>query len=315
MTTDTSTTPRASRTPKSNDGRMPFMEHIRELRTRIIRALIAVVLGTIVGYLVHTRVIHLIENPVCQVKGLSGIGRPSSACPNGVLTIEGALSPVTVTFEVSIVVGLILACPVWSYQLWAFLAPALYKKEKRYALGFVFSAVPLFGAGVALCYWIFPAIMQVLLHTFTPSGISNNLPFQQFVGFFLRMVLVFGLSFELPLLVVGLNFIGLLSAKQLWRWWRIVVFIIFVFAAAAVPTGEPTGMTALAAPLCVLYFAAVGVAYLNDRRRARKDPNAGLSPDEASEIDLAPAVVSPARPLDDVDGGDGDTPGDYDDVS
>jgi sec-independent protein translocase protein TatC len=300
MTTDTSTTAKAARRPKNKDGRMPFMDHIRELRTRIIRSLIAVLVGTIVGFIVHNWVVHQISKPACSVTGVTGLGRPTAACPNGVLTLEGALSPVTVTFEVSIVVGIILACPVWSYQLWAFLAPALYKNEKRYALGFVFTAVPLFAAGVALCYSIFPTIMQVLLHTFTPHGIANVLPFQQFVGFFLRMVLVFGLSFEMPLLVVGLNFIGLLSAKQLWHWWRVVVFIIFVFAAAAVPTGEPTGMTALAVPLCVLYFAAVGVAYLNDRRRARIDPNAGLSPDEASDLDLRPAIIEQARPLDDV---------------
>jgi sec-independent protein translocase protein TatC len=292
---------------KNDDGRMPFMDHVKELRYRLIRSLLAVIAGIVVGYLIHNWVIGKIENPICHIAGIHGLGTPTAQCPNGVLTIEGALSPVTLTFKVSLVVGLIVACPVWSYQLWAFLAPALYKNEKKYALGFVGAAFPLFLAGVALCYWVFPAIMKVLLVGFTPGGISNNLPFENYLGFFLRMVLVFGLSFELPLLVVAMNLLGILSSQRLWHWWRPVVFIIFVFAAAAVPTGEPIGMTALAAPLCALYFAAVGIAALNDRRRARRaaaDPLSNLSPDEASDITLIQAPPEEAP-----------TVNDYDDVS
>jgi sec-independent protein translocase protein TatC len=288
----------ARRGKKNPDGRMPFMDHIRELRTRLLKSAIAVVLGMVVGFLVHNWVIHVVEHPVCHISGVHGIGVRTSQCPNGVLTLQGALSPITLTFKVSLVVGLVLAAPVWSYQLWAFLAPALYKNEKRYALGFVFSGVPLFFAGAALCYWIFPTILKVLLVDFTPGGLTNNLPFEQFVGFFLRMVLVFGLSFELPLLVLMLNFLGVLSAARLRHWWRIVVFMIFVFAAAAVPTGEPLGMTLLAAPLCLLYFLAIGIATLNDRRRAsRRAAEDDIDPDRASDLDLTPLPVPPVQRL------------------
>jgi sec-independent protein translocase protein TatC len=293
---------------KSDYGRMPFMDHVRELRQRLIKAMLAVIIGLVVGFLIHNWVIGKIENPICHISGIRGLGIRTPQCPNGVLTIEGALSPVTLTFEVSLVVGIIVASPFWSYQLWAFLAPALYKNEKRYAYGFVGTGVPLFLCGVGLCYWIFPTIMRVLLVTFTPGGISNNLPFQSYLAFFLRMVMVFGLSFELPLLVIALNLLGVVSAKRLWSWWRMVVFMIFVFAAAAVPTGEPIGMTALAAPLSGLYFGAVGIATLNDRRRARRaaaDPLNNLSPDEASDINLVQAP--PEEHIPDA--------GDFDDVS
>ena len=140
--------------------------------------------------------------------------------------------------------------------------------------------MPLFAAGAALCYLIFPTIMRVLLG-FTPKGVSN-MPLDTFISFFMRMVLIFGVSFEVPLIVVALNFTGVLSADRLKKSWRYVTFGIFIFAAAAVPTGEPLGMTALAAPMCLLYYGAIGIAVMNDKRRAARNINARLSPDEAS---------------------------------
>jgi sec-independent protein translocase protein TatC len=295
----------AGKTGRSADSaeRMPLMEHVRELRNRLVKAALAITLGAIAGFIERNHLVNVVANPICSIKGINGIGQRTSACPNGVLTLSGPTAGINLAFEIALFSGLVLASPVWLYQLWAFLAPGLYKKEKRYGLGFVAAAVPLFLAGAGLCYYFFPTIMRVLLTSFTPSATAVQLPADQLLVFFLRMIFVFGSSFVLPLILVLFNFIGLVSGERLRRWWRAVVMIIFVFSAIAVPTGDPIGMSVLAIPICVLYFAAVGVALLNDRRRAARRaaaPNAQLSPDEASDLDLSPASVEDATSLEDI---------------
>lgn len=297
--------------PKDPEGRMPLGDHIRELRTRLFRASVGIVLGAIVGWFVHEWVIQLLENTVCNDTSVHGVGQPTQQCKNGLVTITGPTAGLALSLKVSLMVGMLLASPVWLYQLWAFIAPGLHRNEKKYSLGFVAAGVPLFAAGAALCYTIFSTIMRVLLG-FTPKGVSNILPLDTFINFFLRMVLIFGVSFEIPLIVVALNFAGVLSAERLKKSWRYVTFAIFVFAAGAVPTGEPLGMTALAAPMCLLYYAAIGIAVLNDRRRAARNINAGLTPDEASNLDLSPVPVEQARPVEQVRRGFDD---DYDDLT
>jgi sec-independent protein translocase protein TatC len=283
--------------------RMPLMEHIRELRSRLVKAAATITLGAIAGFVLRNRLVNVVANPICSIKGVNGIGQPTSACPNGVLTLSGPTAGINLAFEIALFSGLVLASPVWLYQLWAFLAPGLYKKEKRYGIGFICAAVPLFLCGASLCYYFFPTIMRVLLTSFTPKSTAVQLPADQLLVFFLRMIFVFGSSFVLPLILVLFNFIGMLSGDRLRKWWRPVVMIIFVFSAIAVPTGDPIGMSVLAIPICVLYFAAVGIALLNDKRReARRlaSPNARLSPDEASDLDLSPAPVEQASSLEDI---------------
>ncbi|MEY9927644.1 sec-independent protein translocase protein TatC [Catenulispora sp. GP43] len=303
--------PKAVKVPKDPEGRMPLGEHIRELRTRLFRASVGIALGAIAGWFVHEWVIHELAHTVCDIKNVNGIGKPTKYCKNGLLTITGATAGLSVSLKVSLLVGLLLSSPVWLYQLWAFIAPGLHKNEKKYSIGFVSAAVPLFAAGAGLCYLIFPSIMKVLLG-FTPDVASNNLPLETFIGFFMRMVLIFGVSFEIPLIVVALNFTGVLSAERLKKTWRYVTFGIFIFAAAAVPTGEPLGMTALAAPMCLLYYTAIGIAVVNDKRRAARNINANLSPDEASDLDLSPVPVDQARPVEQVRRSFDD---DYDDLT
>ena len=306
--------PKASKASKDPEGRMPLADHIRELRTRLFRASLGVALGAVVGWLIHERVIHLLSKTVCTVHNIHGVGGsydPSKSCPNGVLTLSGATAGLSVSLKVALMVGLLLSSPVWLYQLWAFIAPGLHRNEKKYTLGFVGVAVPLFAAGAWLAYTIFPTLMKVLLN-FVPKETVSLLPMDQFIGFFLRMVLIFGASFEVPLLVVALNLTGVLSAERLKKSWRYVTFGIFVFAAAAVPTGEPLGMTALAAPMCLLYYGAIGFAVVNDKRRAARNINANLSPDEASDLDLSPVPIEQARPVEQVRRSYDD---DYDDLT
>jgi sec-independent protein translocase protein TatC len=272
---------------------MPLAAHLRELRYRLIVCVLAILVTTVIGWLLHDWAIHQLTQPACNIKGVHGYGTPTAECKNGLLVNTGVLSPLTFTFKISMMIGFILAAPVWSYQLWAFVAPGLYKKEKKYGLGFVAAAVPLFLGGAFLAYEIFPKALAILA-SFNPGSFSLGFSGAEFLDFFVRMVLVFGLSFEIPLLLVMLNFIGVISAARLRGWWRGAVFGIFVFSAVAVPTGDPITMTVLAVPICLLYFAACGVATLHDKARARsyaENPDHQLDDDEASSIDLRPSAL------------------------
>ena len=283
---------------------MPLMEHIRELRTRLIKAAGAVLAGSVVGFIFWQRLVSFLIKPLCNIPNVQGIGRSTAACHNGLLTLTGPTAGISLAFDVAIFCGLVLTSPIWLYQVWAFLAPGLYKKEKKYSLSFIAAAVPLFLAGASLCYYFFPTIIKVLVGSFTPHDVAVQLPADQMVVFFLRMMTVFGCSFVLPLILVLFNFLGILKAKTMFKWWRGIVMAIFVFAAVAVPTGDPIGMSVLAIPICVLYFGACGISALNDKRRARRkaaeDPNAGLSPDEASVLDLEPLAIERADSLEDI---------------
>lgn len=284
-------------------ARMPLGEHIRELRNRLMKAALAVLVGAVIGFIFRGHILHTLEGPVCNINGLHGVGRANPQCPDGALVFSGATAQVSLSFKIAMYVGIVIGSPVWLYQVWAFLAPGLYKKEKRYSLAFIGAAVPLFCAGVVVCYFLFPIIMQVLLTFLNGAGASTLLDASQYMTFCLQMMTVFGVSFVLPLVLVLFNFIGILSSQAMRKHWRVIVLAIFIFGAVAVPTGDPFGMSALALPICVLYFGAVGVSELNDRRRARKRaamPGAGLSPDEATDLDLTPAPIEQAESLEDI---------------
>jgi sec-independent protein translocase protein TatC len=268
---------------------MQLTDHLRELRKRLLVAVVALLVTTVLGWIVHERVVDLLTAPACGIRGVHGVGGPTAQCPDGLLVNQGVLAPLSLSFQVSMTVGLVLASPVWSYQLWAFVAPALHRREKRYGLGFTAAAVPLFCAGGALAYWVFPKALGVLAG-FNPDSFALALPGDQFLDFFVRLVLVFGLSFEIPLLLVALNFVGVLSAAQLRGRWRGIVFGIFVLSAVATPTGDPLTMTVLALPICLLFFAALGVVSLHDHRsgRAPRPGEArGRSGTEANRGDVA----------------------------
>lgn len=279
---------------------MPLAGHLRELRGRLVKAALAIMCGVVVGFLLRDRMIAFLARPVCSMSGVQGIGRATGNCHNGVLTLAGPTAGISLAFDIAIFSGLVLAAPVWLYQLWAFLAPALYAREKRYSLGFIGAALPLFACGAGVCYVFLPAIMRVMV-SFVPSGVSVNLPLDHTLVFFLRMMTVFGVSFTVPLILVLLNVLGILSAARMRRSWRATVMAIFVFCAIAVPTGDPIGMSVLAAPICLLFFAALAVSTVHDRRRARRrarDPIAGLTPDQATPIDLITPQADPARDAD-----------------
>ena len=158
---------------------------------------------------------------------------------------------------------------MWLYQLWAFIAPALHRKEKRNSILFFIAATPFFAAGAYLGYTILPVAVRVLFG-FTPTSLANLVKFDDYLDFVMRAILLFGIAFELPVFLVTFNFIGFLSGKAILKPWRIWVFAICLFVAGFTPSADPLSMLALAVPLILLYLLAGGIALLNDRRRERR---------------------------------------------
>jgi sec-independent protein translocase protein TatC len=260
---------------------MPLAGHLRELRSRLVKAIGAVIVTTVVAGLFYKQLIDFVIAPLPGCAAWQGGGAAASGrC--GVIATNGLLSPVTLALKVSLTAGLIGASPVWLHQLWAFLAPGLRRGEKKYTLAFLATGIPLFLAGAAFAYAVLPTTARVLI-SLTPDQATNILPIDDFLDLATRLVVVFGLSFELPLVLVMLNVAGVLSARRMTSWWRHMVLGVSVFAAVATPTGDPLSMLALAAPVTALYLVACAVSWLNDRRRARKS-TAGPGPDEPSPL-------------------------------
>jgi sec-independent protein translocase protein TatC len=273
---------------RAADGSMTLIEHIRELRNRLFWASLAVLAGFCVGLWLARPVLKLLQKPYCELPGstVDGVCSFVQLGPTDVLLL---------TLKVALWVGLIVAAPVWLYQLWAFVAPGLHRHERKYAYIFVALAAPLFVAGAVLAYFVVAKGLEFLVG-FSGDDITTTLEITRYVGFVTNMLLIFGVAFEFPLIVLMLNFVGVVSAKRLLGWWRIAVFIFFLFSAIVTPTPDPFGMTALALCLCALYFAAVGVAFLNDKRRGRdREIYAGLSDDEVSALDDDPEPVAPVE--------------------
>ncbi|WP_442812588.1 twin-arginine translocase subunit TatC [Streptomyces sp. NBC_01210] len=271
---------------------MPLVEHLRELRNRLAKGMLAIMAVTIVALMYSEQLMQFLTKSVPKCP--PGVTSNGGNC--AIVSFNTLIAPFSTTIQLSLTTGLVVASPVWLYQLWTFVAPGLHKSEKRYTYAFVGAAVPLFAAGAYLAYLILPVSVKVLI-SLTPDGSANILSLGDVLDFTLRMVLVFGLAFELPLVLVMLNLTGILSGRRMARWWRGVIMGVFVFGAVITPTTDPIGMIALAGPISILYFMAVGFSLLNDKRRRRHDPDAELDDDEASDLDLTPEAVSDVEPV------------------
>jgi sec-independent protein translocase protein TatC len=249
----------------TSGGRMPLLDHFRELRNRVVKSAIAVILGSLVGWIYYNPIITKLAEPVCDLKA----AQQSGAASCGSLYINGVLGPLNLQIKVAVLSGIILTAPIWLYQLWAFIAPALHRKEKRNSILFFIAATPFFGIGAYLGYSILPVAVRVLFG-FTPSSLANLVKFDDYLDFVLRVILLFGIAFELPVFLVTFNAIGFLSGKSILKPWRIWVFGICLFVAGFTPSADPLSMLALAIPLILLYLIAGTIALLNDRRRDRR---------------------------------------------
>ncbi|WP_128375465.1 twin-arginine translocase subunit TatC [Streptomyces cavernae] len=316
----------ARKKEKDPEGRMPLVEHLRELRNRLVKSLIAIVVTTIVAVFFYKEIIEFFTNPILEAVGcdrsfaeLAELAKNNGETKCARIVQNGLLSPFTLALTVSLSAGVALAAPVWLYQLWGFVAPGLHRHEKKYSLAFVGAGFPLFLLGGYFAYWTLPKMASVMLE-FSIIGSDNQLPLDDLLQLIMRMILVFGLSFELPLLLVMLNFGGILPGKKMAGWWRGMIMGITVFAAIATPSTDPISMLALAGPIWVMYFAATAIALTNDKRRARREAE-GPADDEASELDLTPEdigeieAVGAPRALTDGSGPERDRVNGYDDVT
>jgi len=275
---------------------MPLTEHLRELRGRLVKSGLAIAIGMVIGWIYYDRLFAILSAPFNSV-----VEQARTEGRTVMLALTGVADPFVLQMQLSAVFGVIVSSPVWLYQLWRFVTPGLHKNERRWGLGFVAVAVPLFLAGVALAYTVLPLGLQILFG-FTPDGVENIVAVDRYLSFFLRMVLIFGVGFLVPLLLVLLNFAGILSGERLLSWWRWIIVTVMVFAAVATPTGDPINLMLLAGPILVLVFIAVGIALLNDKRRARRrrhEPDfSQLDDDETSPLDVTPSPLEDPSGLD-----------------
>ena len=267
-------------------GTMPLLDHLRELRKSIMRAAFFIFIFSILGFVYYDQIITTLAEPVCDLKLAQSSG--SNNC--GSLFISGVLGPLNLQVKVAFLTGVIISAPFWLYQLWAFIAPALHRKERRKSVLFIIAATPFFTLGAALAYYILPIAIKVLFG-FTPDSLNNLVRFDDYLSFVLRIILIFGLAFELPVFLVSLNLIGVLSGKAILKPWRFAIFGITLFVAAFSPTADPLSMAALALPLILFYFGAGGIALLVDKKRDKKSQ--AIGDNQAADIDEASPIEEP----------------------
>jgi sec-independent protein translocase protein TatC len=260
------------------EGRMPLMDHIRELRNRIVKAAIAGLIGMAVGLVFFNRIWNFITEPYCKAVHGCVTGKIGQT-----LAASGPLDGFYLHIKVGFVVGLVLTSPVWLYQLWAFIAPGLYSKEKKYTYTFLGAAVPLFVLGFFFAMVMMGRGLHYLIDMI-PGNTTNIFTADTYIGYFLAMILGFGLCFELPLILVMLNLVGVLPHSRFKKWRRVMIFLVFVFAGIASPSPDPITMLMLGAVCMCLVEAAELIVYLNDRRRSLHPAFEGLTDEEFAEL-------------------------------
>lgn len=253
--------------PKDPEGRMSLVDHLRELRSRLIKSVLAIVILMSIAFTYRQELYDLLAGPlehaVHQIEITKGV--------DAKVNFGSAAAPLMIMLQISMVAGLIGATPVWLYQIWAFIVPGLHRNERRWSMVFLGTATPLFLGGVLLGYWVLPRGLEVLL-SFTPPGeiTENFIGIEDYLNFVLRLLVVFGIAFLIPVFVVMLNIVGVLPASRLAKWRAPIIFVIFVFAAVATPTIDPVTMLLLAIPMTLLYAASEVIARAIERqRRAR----------------------------------------------
>ena len=259
------------------DGRMALGDHLRELRARLLRSVLALTVALIVALFFYDQLFDIIYRPY-QIARENLQGKVDTRG-----TISGAGGPLLLQLKMCGVAAVIVTAPYWLLQIWGFVVPGLHPHEKRWTRLFAMVAGPLFIIGVGVGYYVLPKGLEVLIG-FAPEKLQSLVDFGEYFSFFSRMLLVFGVSFEIPLFVVLLNLAGVVSGRALSRYRPWIVLGTFVFAAIATPSTDPFSMLMLAIPMVALFMVSEVVARLVDRRRNRVS-YAGLDDDEASDIE------------------------------
>lgn len=313
-------TPRLRRRRRNPDGTMPLIEHIYELRKRLLISLGAIVVTLGFGFFWYgsgffgiPSLGEILTGPYCDIPpgARMQLGGDGEECR---LLATGPFEQFMLRLKVAATAGIVLASPVWLYQIWAFVTPGLHKNEKRYGITFTILAALLFVGGAVLAYVVIVHALEFLL-SIGDNVQTTALSGTQYFSFLIQLILIFGVSFEIPLLIAMLNVAGVVRYETLARSRRGIIMGIFVFAAVASPGQDPFSMLALALAVCVLVEASIQFARIHDKRRAtqREDwldvddesvspiaPAGGLDGSgsvPAPEPVAAPAPLTPGRPL------------------
>jgi sec-independent protein translocase protein TatC len=238
---------------------MSLMEHLQELRDRLLWSIGFLMAGAIIAYAFHTRIINAMQKPLLDIHLQMTMTHPTDALDLAIKT--------------SLVVGAIIASPFILYQVWLFISPGMYANEKKYVWPFMFATIFLFLAGAYFGYrYVLPEGMNVLINVMG-QNLNHMITIDDYTGFFLAVILGLGITFELPVMIFFLSLFGIVDAKFLLKHFRYAVLIIFLIAAIICPTPEPIGMCLFASPMLALYFIGVGVAYfVHPTRRKRNKP-------------------------------------------
>lgn len=289
---------------RSPEEKMALAEHLRELRKRVVIIAVVVFVSMIFGFIWYgTRLFgvipslgEILRTPYCSIppEARLQLGPEGSECR---LLATGPFEQFMLRLKVGAVAGVVVTSPIWVYQIWAFIAPGLYKKEKKITLIYVAVASTLFIIGAVLAYYVVAKALDFLLQMGNNVQITA-LSGTQYFNFVLALIVIFGLSFELPLLLVTLNILGIVRYEKLKKWRRFMIFGLFCFAAFVTPGGDPLSMTALALTLTILQEIAIQICRIHDKRQAKKrEKIMNVDDDKASEIE----PVSEINPSDDID--------------
>ena len=240
---------------------MPLRAHLRELRRRLFRVALGLLVGMVAGWFLYKPVFEALIRPLKDV----------AAQRKDIVAINfsGLAASFDMQIQVSVFLAVLLTSPWWIYQLWAFVTPGLTRRERRYVIGFLAAAVPLFLVGALVAWWALPRAVNMLT-SFTPAGAQNLIDAPTYLSFVMRLVLAFGIAFLLPVVMVALDMVGVVRARTWQRAWRWAVVVIFTFAAVATPTPDAVTMLFVAFPMCGLYFGALWLCVVHDRRVDRR---------------------------------------------
>ncbi|TFV71028.1 twin-arginine translocase subunit TatC [Blastococcus sp. CT_GayMR19] len=273
---------------------MTLVGHLTELRNRLLKALLALLVATAFAFWWYEHGLgEFIRAPYCGLAPELRYGGNDGGCG---LLITDVFGGVFIRLKVSFLAGAVLSSPFWLYQLWLFITPGLKRQEKRYGVAFVAVSTLLFVLGAVLAYVSLAAGLELLL-SLAGDGVVIALTAQDYIGFVLSLLVAFGVSFEVPLVAVALNLVGVLSYEVLSRSRRWIFFLTIVFAAFVTPTQDPFTMLLMAGPMIVLFELAIQIARIVDRRRVRREALRSfhdVADDDASPLDVRPSRLEEA---------------------